>query len=96
MDNAFLNCVGRRQGEAAYLVLQLPILGMSREALFVPTAHPDEKPFPLKDNETLQKMDPASHDIQSHKIGTEYQRKTKAPGKLLSCRLCITTYNSVF
>ena len=73
IGNAFLNAVETPQEEAATLVLQIPITRMSREVVFIPTSHPDERTFLLKDYETLKEMNPESHDIKSHNIISQYE-----------------------
>ena len=73
IGNAFLNAVETPQEEAATLVLQIPITRMSREVVFIPTSHPDERTFLLKDYETLKEMNPESHDIESHNIISQYE-----------------------
>ena len=75
IGNAFLNGVETSQQEAAYLVLQMPVTRMSRSVIFVPTSHPDDRTFLMKDTETLKKMDPESDDIQANSIITEYQHR---------------------
>ena len=73
IGNAFLNVVETPQEEAATLVLQIPITRMSRKVVFIPTSHPDERTFLLKDYETLKEMNPESHDIKSHNIIFQYE-----------------------
>ena len=51
--------------------------------------------FAVKKHRNLQKMNSHSDDIQSHNILTEYQRRPEYLDNLLSCRLCITTLNSL-
>ena len=46
---------------------------MNREVIFVPSATPEEWTFLLKDYETLNKLNPESHDIGSYNIITQYE-----------------------
>ena len=54
---------------------------MSRQVLFLHTAHQDERTFLLKDYEYLQQMDPDSHDIQSHQPIDWIAKETKISWK---------------
>ena len=71
--NAFLKAVETSQQEAACLALQMPITRMSCEVIFIPTSHPDEWIYLLKDYETLNKMEPESNEIQTHSLLTKYE-----------------------
>ena len=90
IGNAFLNGVETSQQEAAFLVLQMPITRMSRAVIFIPTAHPDDRTFLMKDMDTLKKMDPESDDVQSSSIITEYQYRPK-----ILERYCLADFASV-
>ena len=46
---------------------------MSHEVVFIPSSHPDELTYLLKDNETLKKMEPESSEIQTHSLLAEYE-----------------------
>ena len=71
IGNAFLSALVTSQQEAAYLALQMPIMRISHEVIFIPTSHPDEWTYLLKDYETLKKMEPESNEIQTHSLLTE-------------------------
>ena len=90
IGNAFLNAVETPQEEAATLVLQIPITRMSREVVFIPTSHPDERTFLLKDYETLKEMNPESHDIKSHNIISQYECQPH----ILEC-YCLADFTSL-
>ena len=51
MDNVFLNGFEMSQEEDTCLALQLLIKRMSRQVLFLHTAHPDERNFLSQDHE---------------------------------------------
>ena len=51
----------------------MPIMRMSHEVIFIPTSHPDEWTYLLKDYETLKKTDPESNEIQTHSLLSEYE-----------------------
>ena len=90
IGNAFLNGVETSQQEAAFLVLQMPVTRMSRAVIFIPTAHPDDRTFLMKDTDTLKKMDPESDDVQSSSIITEYRYRPK-----ILERYCLADFASI-
>ena len=63
IGNAFLNAIETFQQEAPCLVLEMPITRISHEVILIPTSHPDEWTYLLKDYDTLKKMEPESNEI---------------------------------
>ena len=58
--------------------------------IFIPTAHPDDRTFLMKDTDTLKKMDPESDDVQSSSIIIEYQYRPK-----ILERYCLADFASI-
>ena len=56
MDNVFLNGVETSQEEVAFLLLQLPMIYMTRGTTFINTSPSHKRTFPVKTMEDLNKF----------------------------------------
>ena len=77
MGNVLLNGLETSQEEAAFLLLQLPMIYMSRGTTFINTSAPHERTFLVKKNESSEKMDPHSTEIQRNNLINHYRNRPK-------------------
>ena len=63
MGNVFLNGVETSQEEAAFLLLQLPVIYATRGTTFINISPPHGRTFLVKKMEVLTQMDPNSTEI---------------------------------
>ena len=73
----FLNGVETSQAEAAFLLLLLPMIYMTRGATFINTSPPYERTFLVKKMEDLKKIYPHSTKIQTNNLINHYKNKPK-------------------
>ena len=68
MGNVFLNGVETSQEEAAFLLLQLPMIYMTRGTTFINTSPPHKRTFLVKNGRSEKKMDSHSTEIQTNNL----------------------------
>ena len=77
MGNKFLNAVETSAQEAAYFILQMPIIQKSRSVIFINTCHRDERVRVLKQEEMLKELKDEDTDIFQPNQITRYGMRPK-------------------
>ena len=77
MGNVFLNGVETSQEGTAFLLLQLPVIYMTKGTTFINTSPPHERTFLVKKLDDLKKIYPHSTEIQTNNLINCYRNRPK-------------------